>query len=422
MKVLVVGGGGREHAIAWSLARFNHEVLCAPGNAGIGRLGRCFDVAAEDVRGLLDLAESECVDLTVVGPEAPLVAGIGDEFRRRGLALFGPDKAGARIEGNKAFAKRLMQEHGIPTARHAEFSEFHEARAHLFEVPVVVKASGLAAGKGVVVARTRDEAEQALHAMMVEGSLGEAGRTVVIEECLDGEEVSVIGLTDGKVVRYLRPSQDHKRLRDGDEGPNTGGMGAYAPAPVVTSEMERQIHEQVFVPLLAGLRRMGVEYRGVIYAGLMLTSEGVKVLEFNCRFGDPETQAILPLLETDLAGLAMACVEGRLAEMRLEHSSRWALCVVAASDGYPGAYRKGLEITGDLDGSDDAIVFHAGTKLVHDKIVTNGGRVLAATGLGMSLAGARDRAYEAVSHIRFEGMFYRRDIGARGLARMATGS
>jgi len=423
LRVLVVGGGGREHAIVWSLARFGHELFCAPGNAGISKLARCDDIKAEDVQALAELATAERVDLTIVGPELPLVAGIGDEFRRRGLALFGPDRAGARLEGDKAFAKRLMEEQGIPTARYARFDDFDKARAHLRElpVPVVIKASGLAAGKGVVVARTQDEAEQALRDMMVDIRLGDAGRTVVIEEWLEGEEASVIGLTDGKVVRYLRPSQDHKRLRDGDEGPNTGGMGAYAPAPAVTPEVEREVHERVFEPLLAGLRRKGIDYRGVIYAGLMLTREGVRVLEFNCRLGDPETQAILPLLETDFAELAMACVEGRLADTRLSCSGRWALCVVAAAEGYPGTYRKGVEITGSLEDSADTIVFHAGTKLVDGRVVTTGGRVLGITGLGASLAEARDKAYAALASIGFEGMFYRRDIGARGLARLAGG-
>lgn len=423
MRILVVGGGGREHAIVWSLARFHHELLCAPGNAGIARLAECVDVAAENVSALAELAESRRVDLTIVGPELPLVAGIGDEFRRRGLALFGPDRAGARLEGDKVFAKRLMQAQGIPTAGFAEFDDFEKARNYLRRgpVPVVVKAAGLAAGKGVVVARTREEAGQALQDMMVHGKLGDAGRTVVIEEWLEGEEASVIGLTDGKTVRYLRPSQDHKRLKDGDEGPNTGGMGAYAPAPAVSGEVERQVHEQVFEPLLAGLHSRGIDYRGVIYAGLMLTRDGVKVLEFNCRLGDPETQVILPLLESDLAGLTAACVEGRLGEAQLQCSGRWALCVVAAADGYPGRFRRELEITGDLNGTDGAIVFHAGTKAVEGRTVTNGGRVLGITGVGNSLAEARDRAYAAVARVRFEGMFYRQDIGARGLARLAGG-
>jgi phosphoribosylamine--glycine ligase len=420
LRVLVVGGGGREHALAWQFARFHHEVFCTPGNAGIARIARCEEIGGSDFGRLAEFCTKHRIDLTVVGPEVPLVAGIADDFKRRGLRVFGPGADGARLEGDKAFAKTLMQEAGIPTAEFAAFDDVDKARAWLGTrpVPVVVKAAGLAAGKGVVICGTRQQAEKTLVDMMVEGRFGDAGRTVVIEECLVGEEASIIGLTDGSVVRFLAPSQDHKRLRDNDEGPNTGGMGAYAPASVVTAEVMAAVEKQVFTPLLAAFRRRGIDYRGVIYAGLMLTDRGLKVLEFNCRFGDPETQVILPLLEQDLAELAVACVEGHLATCEPVRSSRAALCVVAAADGYPEAYKKGLSIDGDLAGADDVVIFHAGTRSAEGRVVTNGGRVLGVTGLGDDLARARDRAYAAVERIRFPGMFFRKDIGARGLARL----
>jgi len=420
MRILVVGGGGREHALVWTLARFHKELFCAPGNAGIAELAECVAIEPGDIPRLAEFARKQRIDLTVVGPEAPLVAGLADEFQRQGLAVFGPTRAGAQLEGDKAFAKRLMQELGIPTARFEVFDDVAKARRFLARQPerVVIKAAGLAAGKGVVVAQTRDEALVALNRFMVEGQLGPAGRTVVIEECLEGEEASIIGLCDGQTVRFLRPSQDHKRLLDNDQGPNTGGMGAYAPAPVVTPDMERRIEEWVFRPLLAGLRNKGIDYRGVIYAGMILTEQGPYVLEFNCRFGDPETQVILPLLEGDLAELLMACVLGRLAERAVRCSAKWALCVVAAAEGYPGAYRKGMVISGLEGVGEEVIVFHAGTKRVAGQVVTNGGRVLGVTGRGKTLQEARDRAYQALKGIWFEGMRFRSDIGVRGLTRL----
>jgi phosphoribosylamine--glycine ligase len=419
LRVLVVGGGGREHALAWHLANSGHQVFCAPGNAGIALVARCEPISAADLPGLTQFAIRQKVDLTIVGPEAPLVAGAADELERQGLRVFGPGQSGARIEGDKAFAKELMHAAGIPTARFQTFTDLDAARSYLGQhrLPVVVKASGLAAGKGVVVAETRPDAEQAVSDMLREGRYGEAGKVVVIEEFLEGEEVSMIGLCDGRSVQVLAPSQDHKRLLDGDKGPNTGGMGAYAPAPVMTAALQMEVQQKVFVPLLAEFARRDIDYRGVIYAGLILTSDGPSVLEFNCRFGDPETQVILPLLDGDLAELAMACIDGRLREQNLTPSSeRAALCVVAAAEGYPGSYSKGMQITGDLVGRDGVVVFHAGTKLEESRTVTNGGRVLGVTGTGCSLAEARDRAYQALEGIRFPGMVYRRDIGARGLA------
>jgi len=419
LKVLVVGGGGREHALAWHLANSGHQVSCAPGNAGIAHVAQCEPISATDLPGLTQLAIRRKIDLTIVGPEAPLVAGAADEFERQGLVVFGPGKSGARIEGDKAFAKELMAAAGIPTARFQTFTDFDAARNYLSQhlLPVVVKASGLAAGKGVVVAETRPEAEQALSDMLREGRYGEAGKVVVIEEFLQGEEVSMIGLCDGRSVHLLAPSQDHKRLLDGDKGPNTGGMGAYAPAPVMTADLQRTVQQKVFVPLLAEFVRRDIDYRGVIYAGMILTADGPRVLEFNCRLGDPETQVILPLLDADLAELAMACIEGKLREQTpTPGTERAALCVVAAVEGYPGSYSKGMPITGDLVGRDGVVVFHAGTKVEENRTVTNGGRVLGVTGIGRSLADARERAYRALEGIHFPGMAYRRDIGARGLA------
>lgn len=423
MRILVVGSGGREHALVWKLAQHHKPVFSAPGNAGIARIAECADIKPDNIPGLADFAARESIDLTVVGPEAPLVAGIGDEFARRGLVLFGPTREGARLEGDKSFAKRLMQEQGIPTPGFEAFDDYEKARTYLAGqvIPVVVKASGLAAGKGVVVCSTREQAEQALHDMMVEARFGEAGSRVVIERFLEGEEASMIGVCDGKRVVTMVASQDHKRLKDGDQGPNTGGMGAYAPAPVVTREIADAVEEKVFLPLLKGFDRLGIEYRGAVYAGIMLTQDGPSVLEFNCRFGDPETQAVLPLTGGDLGELLLACAQGELAGRKLSRSDRTAVCVVAASGGYPGAYRKGVPISGELFGSEDVVVFHAGTRMEGEAVVTSGGRVLGVTGIGADLPQARDRAYAAMGRISFDGMFFRGDIGHRGLARQGTG-
>jgi len=422
VRILVVGGGGREHALVWKLAQHHKPVFCAPGNAGIARIAECIDIKPDNTAGLADFAAEAKVDLTVVGPEAPLVDGIGDEFARRGLKLFGPMREGAQLEGDKSFAKRLMLEQGIPTAGFEVFGDYEKARAYLAgqALPVVVKASGLAAGKGAVVCTTREQAEQALHEMMVEDRFGEAGSRVVIEQFLEGEEASIIGLCDGRRVVTMVASQDHKRLKDRDQGPNTGGMGAYAPAPVVTDEIAGLVEEKVFLPLLKGFDRLGIEYRGVVYAGIMLTEEGPSVLEFNCRFGDPETQAVLPLTQGDLGELLLACAQGDLAGREPARPNKAAVCVVAASGGYPGSYHKGVPMSGDLFRSDDVVVFHAGTKVEGEAVVTSGGRVLGVTGIGADLPQARDLAYAALDRISFEGMFFRRDIGHRGLARLGS--
>ncbi len=423
MKILVVGSGGREHALAWAFSRAGHEVYCAPGNAGISRLAQCTDIDPLNIKALAQFARKQKIDLTVVGPEAPLVAGLVDEFEKSGLKVFGPNKTAARLEGDKAFTKNLLAKYSIPTARFAVFDEFDRAEKYLLNqrFPIVVKATGLAAGKGVVVAGSREEAIATLNRFMKEGKLGEAGKQVVIEEFLEGEEASIIALCDGKHLHFLVPSQDHKRLLDGDAGPNTGGMGAYAPVPAVTKEIFLQAVREIFYPLLKGLEKEGIEYRGAIYAGLMLTPKGPKVLEFNCRFGDPETQVIVPLFEGDLAELCLKCALGNLEEQATpEWGNRWALCVVAAAQGYPAKYEKGLPISGKLDDGEHTIVFHAGTKLVDDRIVTNGGRVLAVTGLGSTLSEARDRAYYGLGLIHFSGMHYRRDIGEKGLRHLTS--
>ncbi len=419
MKTLVIGSGGREHALVWTFVRSGHTVFCAPGNAGIKQIAECVDIQALDIPALTSFARKNKIDLTIVGPEAPLVAGITDEFEAKGLVIFGPNRSSARLEGDKAFAKELMQKYSIPTAPFAVFTDPSRAENYVrnHKLPVVIKAAGLAAGKGVVIARSYDEALNIINDLMKLGKLGQAGSRVVIEDYLQGEEVSIIGLCDGKKVVFLPPSQDHKRLLDGDAGPNTGGMGAYAPVPIVNQETLKRINDEIFTPLLTALTKEGIDYRGAIYAGLMLTREGPKVLEFNCRFGDPETQAIIPIISRDLSEACLQCATGNLT-INLQpdlKGKRWALCVVAAAKGYPGTYDKGLPITGNLTGGENTIVFHAGTKLIDGKFVTNGGRVLAVTGLGKTLPEARERAYYGLGLIHFPGMHYRRDIGEKGL-------
>ncbi|BCX80745.1 phosphoribosylamine---glycine ligase [Methylomarinovum caldicuralii] len=425
MKILIVGSGGREHALAWKMARSTgvKRVYVAPGNAGTALEPNIDNVAigATDLPDLADFAASEGIDLTVVGPEAPLVAGIVDVFRQRGLRCFGPTRAAARLEGSKAFCKDFMQRHGIPTARYATFTEPEAAIAHIRRcgAPIVVKADGLAAGKGVVVARSEDEAIAAVRDMMAAGVFGEAGRRVVVEEFLEGEEASFMVMADGENILTLATSQDHKPLLDGDRGPNTGGMGAYSPAPVVTPEIQRRILDEVIHPTIAGMASDGVPYTGFLYAGLMITPAGEpKVLEFNCRMGDPETQPILMRLRGDLAEMCLAGVEGNLAGLDPEWDPRFALGVVMAAAGYPGKVRTGDVIEGlPAEERDDLKVFHAGTRLVDGKVVTAGGRVLCVTALGGTVAEARRKAYAWVERIHWPGVQYRRDIGWRALNR-----
>jgi len=419
MRILVVGGGGREHALVWKIAQSPRvkKIYAAPGNPGMDGLATCVSVAAEDIGGLTALARQEEIDLTVVGPEAPLAAGLADAFKAEKLRVFGPDAAGARIESSKAFAKRVMARAGVPTAAYREFTDYAEADAYVrrLDKPCVVKADGLAAGKGVIVADRPVEALQALEDMLTKGAFGDAGRRVLVEERLEGEEASVLAFTDGETVRPLLPAQDHKQVFDGDRGPNTGGMGAYAPAPVCTPEILRRVQDEILVPTVRALREEGIVYRGVLYAGLMITPSGPKVLEFNARFGDPEAQPLLALIKSDLVDVMEAVVEGRLDEITLSWEPGAAVCVVLAASGYPGAYPKGDVIEGLDEAEQEALVFHAGTRRRNGQLVTAGGRVLGVTSRGAHLAEAIDRAYRAVSKIHFEGMHFRRDIGRKGL-------
>ena len=433
MKVLIIGSGGREHALAWKAAQSSQvgEVLVAPGNAGTAREARVRNVAiaATDSDALLALAQRERVGLTIVGPELPLVAGLVDRFEAAGLACFGPRAAGARLEGSKAFAKEFLQRHGIPTADYRRFEEFGAAQRYLEsypggkDVPVVIKADGLAAGKGVIIAANAAEAIAAAGSMLVGKAFGPAGASIVIEEFLEGEETSFIAIVDGTEIRPLASSQDHKARDDGDRGPNTGGMGAYSPAPVVTPALHERIMREVMLPTVRGLAADGIRYRGFLYAGLMIDRAGTpRVLEFNCRFGDPETQPILMRLNSDIVALCLAACEGRLAGEPIDWDPRAAIGVVMASKGYPDDYEKGLPIAG-LDGQDsaDLKVFHAGTRLANGQVLTDGGRVLCVTALGTDVRAARERAYAAVDRIRWPGAFCRRDIAYRALNRRAEG-
>ncbi|MBI5015241.1 MAG: phosphoribosylamine--glycine ligase [Deltaproteobacteria bacterium] len=424
MKVLVVGGGGREHALVWKLAQSPvvSEVYAAPGNAGTASIGTNVAIEVDDVEGLLAFAVSNGIGLTVVGPEAPLVLGLVDRFQERSLRVFGPTAASARLEGSKAFAKATMRRFGVPTADYGEFDDPEAARAFIRRLgaPLVVKADGLAAGKGVVIARRVEDALAAVDDMMVAGAFGEAGRRVVVEEFLEGEEASFLAFCDGKTVVPMASSQDHKAVFDADQGPNTGGMGAYSPAPVVTAEIHREAMERVMIPMVDGMARAGTPYVGVLYAGLMIRDGALKVLEFNCRFGDPECQPIVMRMKGDLVPVLEACLDGRLDEVRLEWDPRAAVCVVLASEGYPGAYPKGLEIQGLEAASSlpEVAVFHAGTRRGEGgRVLTSGGRVLGVTALGAGVAEAIDRAYEAVAKIRWPGMHCRSDIGRKALGR-----
>ena len=425
MNILIVGSGGREHALAWKCAQSPRvdEVIVAPGNAGTAREDRVrnADVSSDDIEALARLARDENVRLTIVGPEAPLVAGIVDRFTELGLPCFGPTAAAARLEGSKAFTKDFLARHGIPTADYRNFSELEPALAYIRQqgAPVVIKADGLAAGKGVIVARTLEEAEQAATDMLEGGAFGDAGARIVVEEFLDGEEASFIVVTDGTTVLPMATSQDHKARDEGDTGPNTGGMGAYSPAPVVTPVIEERIMNEVIRPTLEGMKADGNPYLGFLYAGLMIMPDGTpKVIEFNCRFGDPETQPILARLKSDLVDICLSTLEGDLAERDASWDTRAALGVVMAAGGYPGAYAKGKVITGlENADSDTQKVFHAGTASAGDRVATAGGRVLCVVGLGDTVAAAARDAYAAVDKIDWEGAFFRRDIGHRAIAR-----
>jgi phosphoribosylamine--glycine ligase len=422
MKLLVIGGGGREHALVWKISRSPkvEKIYCAPGSAGIAELADCVAINPDQIDKLADFADKEKIDLTVVGPELPLTLGIADLFESRGLRIFGPNKAASQLEGSKAFAKQILKENGIPTATFETFTDATAAKRYLAQLipPYVVKADGLAAGKGVLICASRQEAESAIDEILVRKAFGQAGEKLVIEAFLDGEEASFMALTDGEHILPLASSQDHKRVFDNDQGPNTGGMGAYSPAPVVTPAIERRVMDDVMRPLLAGLKKRGIRYRGVVYAGLMIDENGPKVLEFNARFGDPECQPIMMRLKSDLVQLLEATVEGRLDRIEAEWYDDPAVCVVLCAGGYPGAYDKGKEIHGleKLKDWPSGFVFHAGTNKADDRWLTAGGRVLGVTARGASIVDAVTEVYRAVGQISWDGMHYRKDIARRALA------
>jgi phosphoribosylamine--glycine ligase len=423
VNILVIGGGGREHAIVWALAKSSRikKLYCAPGNAGIARIAECVPIGVMEFDRLVRFAKEKAIDLVVVGPDDPLAAGIVDAFEAAAIPAFGPNKAAAEIEGSKIFMKNLLRKYGIPTARYETFDDYETALAHLRrqQPPIVVKADGLAAGKGVTVARTMEEAEEALHGMMVGKVFGASGTRVVIEDYLEGQEMSILSFVDGEIVRPMVPAQDHKPVFDGDRGPNTGGMGTYSPLPHIDPAVIEEAVERIIKPTAAAMVKEGRPFRGVLFAGLMVTKDGPKVVEFNARMGDPETQVVLPRLKTDLLEIILAAMDGGLDQIDIEWSDEAAVCIILASEGYPGSYPKGRPIEGiDQAEAAGALVFHAGTALKAGGYVTNGGRVLGVVGRGRDINEARNRAYEACGMIRFEGMHYRKDIAAKALAAM----
>ena len=425
MNVLVIGGGGREHALAWKAAQSNNvdKVFVAPGNAGTAKEVNLenVDIGVEDIAGLVAFAKAQAIELTIVGPEAPLVEGVVDAFQAEGLNIFGPSQAASQLEGSKAFTKDFLARHAIPTAEYQNFTEIDPAIAYVKEkgAPIVVKADGLAAGKGVIVAMTEAEAEEAIRDMLAGNAFGDAGSRVVIEEFLDGEEASFIVMVDGKNVLPFATSQDHKRVGDGDTGPNTGGMGAYSPAPVVTPEIHQRVMDEVIMPTIEGMAKEDTPYTGFLYAGLMIMADGTpKVIEYNCRFGDPETQPIMLRLESDLVALCLAACDGKLDTADIQFTEQASVGIVLAAGGYPGSYDKGLPIAGlDKAAEMEGKVFHAGTRLDGDDTVTNGGRVLCATALGNTVTEAQEKAYELTKAIEWDGVFYRNDIAYRAIAR-----
>ncbi len=421
MKVLVVGGGGREHALVWKISQSPNvtKIYCVPGNAGISEQATILPIQANDLKGLLDFALKQEIDLTVVGPEDPLTQGIVDLFESKGLFIFGANKKAAQIEGSKAFAKEMMKKYYIPTAFYEVFDHYQEAVAYIRKqgAPIVVKADGLAAGKGVIICKTVEEAIESVNQIMVEKIFGEAGNRMVIEEYLVGEEASYIAFTDGKTILPMASSQDHKPIFDGDQGSNTGGMGAYSPAPVVTKEVHERIIEKVLRPIIYGMGEEGRPYRGVLYAGLMIHDGRPKVLEFNARFGDPETQPVLIRMRGDIVPILEACMKGTLSQHQIEWDKRASVCVVMSSKGYPGNYEKGKIIGGlqEVSQMESVFVFHAGTALKDGQVITNGGRVLGVTGLGEDIPRAIEKTYQAVKKISWDGVYYRTDIGQKAL-------
>ncbi|MTI85969.1 MAG: phosphoribosylamine--glycine ligase [Firmicutes bacterium] len=420
MKALVVGGGGREHALVWKLAQSPKidKIICAPGNAGIAKMATCINISADDISGLVDLAQKEAVDITFVGPEAPLTAGIVDVFEKAGLRVFGPTKQAAALEGSKVFAKEIMHKYNIPTAKYKVFTEAEPAFNYIREIglPCVIKAEGLAAGKGVIVAHDEKTAFAAIQSIMVEGVFGSAGKRVVIEECLVGEEVSILAFTDGKTILPLLPAQDHKQVFDGDQGPNTGGMGAYCPAPVCPPDLQQKVLNEIMIPTVKAMEAEGIPYKGVLYAGLMITEQGPLVLEYNVRFGDPEAQPLLVALDSDLIEIVDAVLDEKLEDIELQWKNGATVCVVLASGGYPDNYTKGLPIHGLQNTTQGIEVFHAATAEKAGEIVTSGGRVLGVTAIDKDIPSAIALAYRGVKAISFEGMHYRKDIGQKALS------
>ena len=421
MKVLVIGSGGREHSLVWKIAQspLVSKIFCAPGNPGISELAECINITADQTDQLCKFAVKENIDLTVVGPEAPLVDGIVDMFNKHELKVFGPDKKAAILEDSKVFSKCLLKKHGIPTADFKCFDDYQQARRYILskEAPIVVKADGLSKGKGVFVCKTNDEALHALDSIMKDKVFGNAGNQVVIEECLIGEEISLLAFTDGRNIVAMESSQDHKTVFDGDEGPNTGGMGAYSPVPIMTSELYLQVEKEILVPTVHAMNREERPYKGVIYIGLMITSSGPMVLEFNVRLGDPEAQVILSRMKSDIVPIMLATISGELDKVDLEWYPQASVCVVMASGGYPGSYDNGKEISGLhlLKNQEGISVFHAGTKSADGKVVTNGGRVLGVVASGGDIEEAQKNVYEAVSKVTFDGAHYRRDIASKAI-------
>ena len=420
MRVLVIGGGGREHALAWKITQSPKvtQVFCAPGNAGTAVIAKNVSIPADQIDQLLQFAQENEIGLTVVGPEQPLVMGIVDRFQEKGLRIFGPSARAAELEGSKAFSKNIMEKYSLPTAEYEIFTSHEKARRYIDKEtgPIVVKASGLAAGKGVILCRNAEEGRHAVDTIMKDKLFGSAGDEVVIEEFLQGQEVSVLAFTDGNTVLLMDSAQDHKAALDGDQGPNTGGMGAYSPAPVFTDIMRQKVRDKIMFPLVRAMKAEGRPYQGILYAGLMLTKHGPKTLEFNARFGDPETQPLLVRMESDIIPLFEACINGTLEQCDLKWKPETSVCVVMAAKGYPGSYEKGKEISGldEAGALPDVVVFHAGTKGESGKVLTNGGRVLGITATGPDTPSAIAKAYEAVSKIKWDGIHYRKDIGARG--------
>jgi phosphoribosylamine--glycine ligase len=425
VKVLVLGSGGREHALTWKIAQspLVDSIFCAPGNPGMAKIAQCLPFSVNDFDALTNFAEENSIDLVVVGPEDPLADGIVDRFKSVGIRAFGPSANAAQLEASKAFAKEFMKRHNIPTAAYGEFDNAADAEAYVREqgAPIVIKADGLAAGKGVTVAQTVDEAVAAIKEIMIDQVFGDAGARVIVEECMFGEEASIFALCDGDHLIALASSQDHKPAYDGDTGPNTGGMGAYSPAPVVTDALFDQIREEVLEACVQGMKADGNPYTGVLYAGLMMTETGPRVVEFNCRFGDPETQVVLPRMKSDIVPLMIACCDGTLADQELEWEDRECVTVVMASGGYPKAYEKGKVITGieDAESDDTCMVFHAGTTEKDGALITNGGRVLNVTAYGQNIGSAIESAYKGVNAIHFDGAFTRSDIGKKALDRLS---